>query len=68
MEHAIQIGMRGGFGTLQDHDFALEHGMQIIFGNELHEIGMSACAKRIREVVGDIPVFVTFDIDFWIQL
>ena len=64
MDHAIQIGMRGGFGTLEDHDFALEHGMQIIFGNELHEMGMSACAKRIREVVGDTPVFVTFDIDF----
>lgn len=64
MDHAIQIGMRGGFGTLEDHDFALEHGMQIIFGNELHELGMSACAKRIREVVGDTPVFVTFDIDF----
>lgn len=64
MDHAIQIGMRGGFGTLKDHDFALEHGMQIIFGNELHEMGMSACAKRIREVVGDTPVFVTFDIDF----
>ena len=64
MDHAIQIGMRGGFGTLEGHDFALEHGMQIIFGNELHEMGMSACAKRIREVVGDTPVFVTFDIDF----
>ena len=64
MDHAIQIGMRGGFGTLEDHDFALEHGMQIIFGNELHEMGMSACAKRIRKVVGDTPVFVTFDIDF----
>lgn len=64
MDHAIQIGMRGGFGTLEDHDFALEHGMQIIFGNELHEMGMSACAKRIREVVGNTPVFVTFDIDF----
>ena len=63
MDHAIQIGMRGGCGTLEDHDFALEHGMQIIFGNELHEMGMSACAKRIREVVGDTPVFVTFDID-----
>ena len=36
MDHAIQIGMRGGFGTLEDHDFALEHGMQIIFCNELH--------------------------------
>lgn len=64
MDHAIQIGMRGGFGTLEDHDFALSHGMKIVFGNELHEIGMSACAKKIHEVVGDTPVFVTFDIDF----
>ncbi len=64
MNHAIQIGMRGGFSSATDHDFALEHGMKIIFGNELHEMGMSKCAQKIREVVGDAPVFVTFDIDF----
>lgn len=64
MDHAIQIGMRGGFGSLEDHDFALSHGMKIVFGNELHDIGMSECAERIRKVVGDKPVFVTFDIDF----
>lgn len=64
MDHAIQVGMRGGFGTLEDHDFALSQGMKIVFANELHDIGMSECAKRIRKVVGDTPVFVTFDIDF----
>lgn len=64
MNHAIQVGMRGGFGTAEDHDWAIEQGMNIVFANELHDMGISACAQKIREVVGDKPVFVTFDIDF----
>lgn len=60
--HGIQLGLRSGGKT--DHDFALSHGMTIIKAQELHKIGMEEAAKRIREVVGDKPTFVTFDIDF----
>lgn len=62
--HIVQVGMRGGLMTSEDHDYALSHGFEIITGNELHDMGMEEGAKRIREIVGDMPVFVTFDIDF----
>lgn len=64
MDHAIQVGMRGGLFTPEDHAWALSQGMKIIPANELHDMGVTECAKRIRETVGDMPVFVTFDIDF----
>jgi agmatinase len=63
-DHAIQVGLRGGHSSATDHEYALSHGFQIIDANELHDIGTKACAQRIREVVGDTPVFVTLDIDF----
>ena len=60
--HGIQIGLRSGGKT--DHDFALSHGMKIIKAQELHKISLESAAQRIRDTVGDCPVFVTFDIDF----
>lgn len=62
--HIVQVGMRGGLLGPDDHKYALEHGFQIITGNELHDMGMEEGAKKIRKIVGDLPVFVTFDIDF----
>ncbi len=64
-EHSVQIGMRGLTGPLaKDYSYAKNAGMTVIPASELHEIGIKAAALRIREVLGDAPVFVTFDIDF----
>lgn len=62
-EHSIQIGMRGS-NSPTTHDYAHASGMDMITAYNLHEMGIDAAAKRIREKVGDAPVFVTFDIDF----
>ena len=57
--------MRGLTSELaKDYSYAREHGMTVIPACELHEIGIKAAAKRIRKIIGDAPVFVTFDIDF----
>lgn len=61
--HSIQIGMRGA-NQKTTHDFAHKSGMDMITAYKLHEMGIDAAAKQIREKVGDTPVFVTFDIDF----
>ena len=61
--HIVQVGMRGGLLSDKDHEYALTHGFRIITGNEVHD-GMDTCAEEIRKTVGDMPVFVTFDIDF----
>lgn len=64
-EHSVQIGMRGLTGKLaKDYSFARTSGMTVIPAAELHSIGIRAAARRIREIMGDAPVFVTFDIDF----
>lgn len=61
--HSVQIGIRG-FAETYRHTYGLEHGMDIIVARELHRIGTTEAAKRIRDHVGDAPVFLTFDIDF----
>lgn len=60
--HGIQIGLRTG--GEHDHDYCKSHGMTIVNAEEMHHIGIEETAKKIREVVADRPVFVTFDIDF----
>ncbi len=61
--HSVQIGIRG-YGESYRNDYGIEQGMDIIIARELHRIGTDQAAKRIREHVGNAPVFITFDIDF----
>ncbi len=39
------------------------HGFTILDAPEVHRQGPEAIAKRIREIVGDTPAYLTFDID-----
>ena len=64
-EHSVQLGMRGLTSELaKDYAFAKKSGITVIPANELHENGIKKTAARIRKILGDAPVFVTFDIDF----
>ena len=38
-------------------------GIEIIYGEEIDSLGFSGIANRIKERVGDQPVYLTFDID-----
>ena len=38
-------------------------GIDIIYGNEVDELGINGIVNRIKERVGDLPVYLTFDID-----
>lgn len=53
---SIQLGMR----TFN----AETHGFQVVLAPELHDWGMATAAAHIRERVGDMPCYLTFDIDF----
>jgi agmatinase len=44
-------------------DFSYQSGMTVIHVEELHEMGVPAVIERAREVVGDGPVYVSFDVD-----
>jgi agmatinase len=58
----VQIGIRSPVSR-EVHDWTLAQGVTIIAAPEVHESGPAAIAARIREIVGDAPVYLSFDID-----
>ena len=57
----IQIGIRGNAEYLWE--FSYESGMTVIHAEEFERLGLEATIARMREVVGDGPVYCSFDID-----
>jgi len=60
-EHTIQIGIRGSAEFLWE--FSYEAGMTVIHAEEFERMGVDAVIALARQVVGDLPVYVTFDVD-----
>ncbi|MGR3292212.1 MAG: agmatinase, partial [Paracoccaceae bacterium] len=54
-KRSVQIGIR-----TKNSDTM---GFNIINARQAHEIGPAAVAQRVKEIVGDHPVYLTFDID-----
>jgi len=54
-EHSVQAGLR----TYN----AKSHGFNTLTAEFVHEQGVSATVERIKQVVGDRPAYLTFDID-----
>ncbi|HET9017995.1 MAG TPA: agmatinase [Acetobacteraceae bacterium] len=57
----IQIGIRGGGEYLWE--FSFETGMTVIHADEVDAMGIERVIARAREVVGDQPFYVSFDVD-----
>jgi guanidinopropionase len=60
-ERSIQIGIRGAAEYLWE--YSIESGMTVIHAEEIDAMGLDAVIKKAREVVGDGPTYVTFDVD-----
>ena len=60
-ERTIQIGIRGPAEYLWE--FSADSGMTVIHAEEIDRIGLPAVIAKARQVVGDGPTYVTFDID-----
>ncbi|MBK9082618.1 MAG: agmatinase [Rhizobiales bacterium] len=60
-ERTIQIGIRGAAEYLWE--FSYESGMTVIHAEELDRLGLDAVIAKARAVVGEGPVYVSFDID-----
>jgi agmatinase len=60
-ERSIQIGIRGGAEYLWE--FSYESGMTVLHMEDVTTMGIPAVVARAREVVGDGPLYVTFDVD-----
>lgn len=57
----IQIGIRGAAEYLWE--FSYESGMTVIHAEEMPAMGISAIIEKARQVVGDGPTYISFDID-----
>jgi guanidinopropionase len=59
----VQIGIRGAIYDAADYDFARANGIRIVFIEEFAERGPEAVMQEARAIVGDRPIYVSFDID-----
>lgn len=57
----IQIGIRGSSEYLWE--FSYESGMTVIHAEEITEMGIPAIIEKARKLVGDMPTYLSFDID-----
>lgn len=62
-ESSIQMGMRG-CSSLTHYDETRALGFDLLTTDQVKKLGVEALCRRIKERVGDKPVFLTFDIDF----
>src|SRR6266571_2184961 len=58
----IQIGIRSPMHR-DIFDWTVGKGVTIVSAEDVHEGGPKAVAERIRKVVGDMPTYLTFDVD-----
>jgi guanidinopropionase len=62
LDKHVMIGIRGtSYG--EELQFAHDNGVTVIGMDELDELRPKGVALKIREIMGDMPVYVTFDMD-----
>jgi guanidinopropionase len=57
----VQIGIRGGAEYLWE--FSFDSGMTVIHAEEFATMGVDAVVAKAREVIGDGPTYLSFDVD-----
>jgi agmatinase len=62
-ERSLLAGMRGPLYAASDLGDAREMGFEIVQGDDLRAMAPEEYGRRVRERVGDGPVFFSFDID-----
>ncbi len=60
-ERTIQVGIRGPAEIFWG--FSYEFGMTVLHIEDVDRIGIDAVVKKAREVVGDGPTYISFDVD-----
>ncbi|SEI16175.1 agmatinase [Rhizobium tibeticum] len=59
----VQIGIRGSIYDPGEHDWAKQQGVRIIYMEEFVSRGAEDVMGEARRIAGDLPTYVTFDID-----
>jgi len=60
-ERTIQIGIRGGAEYLWE--FSYTSGMTVMHIEEFAQLGVAKTLKKVRQVLGKGPAYISFDID-----
>lgn len=59
----IQIGIRGSINDMNLWKFSHDSGMRVVYMEEFYKLGVEKTIAEARRVVGDGPVYISFDID-----
>ena len=62
-KRTIQIGIRGAANSDECWEFGSKHGIRIVYIEEFNQLGVEKVIAEARQVVGDEPTYVSFDID-----
>ncbi|MBO9453416.1 agmatinase [Tropicibacter sp. R16_0] len=62
-KRTVQIGIRGGQNITDGLDYSRDSGMRVMMIEEFDDVGWKQAAAVAREVVGNEPVYLSFDID-----
>ena len=62
-DKVFQIGLRGTGYAADDFDEARGWGFTVVQAEELWQQSLEPLAARIRDHIGDAPVYITYDID-----
>jgi len=62
-KRTIQIGIRGPLNDPDLWKFSHDSGMRVVYIEEFYELGVKRTIEEARRVVGDGPVYVSFDVD-----
>lgn len=62
-KHYVQIGIRGGLYDKDDNSWQQDQGVTMFGIDDCFETGIDAVLSQAKEIAGDKPTYVTFDID-----
>lgn len=63
-DKVFQLGIRGTLNHPGDLESSTELGYHVVTSDELRRRGISNVIREVKEVIGNTPCFLTFDIDF----
>ncbi len=62
-KRTVQIGIRGSVNDLDLWKFSHDSGMRVIYMHDFYTMGIEKVITEMRQVVGNGPVYISFDID-----
>ena len=65
LEKSFHVGPRGPVMSVEVFDHTRENGYNLIHGKQLFARGLKETADDLKSQLGDIPVYLCFDMDFF---